>query len=124
MKIKPIVTKILMLIGFISFVIYDIFVATDKTDGNTISEITLFYSLKFAFVPYGVGFLCGHLFWPWDRKRLPIWLSLSIGAALGVLITILAIMYQWNVKPVIWLVVGVPVGHFIWYQNKKEETNE
>ena len=43
--------------------IWDIFLAADGADGNTISEVIREVSGSYPVVPFGFGFLMGHWFW-------------------------------------------------------------
>lgn len=43
---------------------WDIYAAFNGTPGDTVSEIVLEASLRRPVVPFVVGVICGHLFWP------------------------------------------------------------
>jgi hypothetical protein len=48
----------------IVLIVWDIWVAVEPTDGDTISEVVLGWARRTPALPFAVGFLCGHLFWP------------------------------------------------------------
>jgi hypothetical protein len=113
-------TKIFMLVVFLIVVVYDIVMATNKIQGDTISEITLFYSFRIAFIPYALGFLCGHLFWPMDKKRsIHAIVSILIGIITGIILTMIVKKIGVQVTPIIFLILGIPCGHLLWPQQKK-----
>jgi hypothetical protein len=43
---------------------WDIFVAANSSPGDTISEVVLEVALRHPIVPFALGVLCGHWFWP------------------------------------------------------------
>lgn len=43
---------------------WDIYVAANSSSGDTISEITLGFAQKHPVVPFALGVIMGHLFWP------------------------------------------------------------
>lgn len=43
---------------------YDIWAYFSVETGDTISEVTLWTAWRFPIVPFAVGVVCGHLFWP------------------------------------------------------------
>lgn len=48
----------------VALILWDIFVAVEPEDGDTISEVVLGWARRSPAIPFAVGFLCGHLFWP------------------------------------------------------------
>jgi len=58
------VTVIVMVVAVIVLIVWDIVVAVNPTPGDTISEITLNFARNHPVVPFIVGIVCGHLFWP------------------------------------------------------------
>lgn len=55
---------------------WDVYVAVEERNiepgkGATISEVTLGFAQRHPIVPFAVGVLCGHLFWPQVRKPEP-----------------------------------------------------
>lgn len=41
----------------------DIHWASNRTPGDTISEVILMFAQKHLAIPFALGFLCGHLIW-------------------------------------------------------------
>ena len=70
-------TLLLLVIGTVSVILYDILPAVSKRLGDTISEQTSLWSLFVAFIPAGCGVLCGHLFGP-QWWRTPGWITLCL----------------------------------------------
>ena len=58
-------TKIIILVITVIAIVVDIILVV--TDHTTISRQMLEWSGKYPVVPFGVGFLMGHLFWSQDK---------------------------------------------------------
>ena len=43
---------------------WDIYVATNKQKGDTISEVVLGFARRHPVIPFALGVLMGHLLWP------------------------------------------------------------
>jgi hypothetical protein len=43
---------------------WDVYVYVEPSDGDTISEVTLAAAGKHPVIPFAIGVICGHLFWP------------------------------------------------------------
>lgn len=56
---------VLTIIGLIVLIVilWDIWLASDKTEGNTISEIITRLAYKYPLIPFALGMLAGHWFW-------------------------------------------------------------
>ena len=48
---------------FIALALYDVYVAMNKKEGDTISEVIRNNSYKYPIVSFVAGFICGHWFW-------------------------------------------------------------
>ena len=48
---------------FLICVVYDVFVLVDGGTESSISYVLMTWAYKYPILPFGVGFLCGHLFW-------------------------------------------------------------
>lgn len=48
---------------------YDIYVAVNDVKEDTISEVLLYYGRQFMIIPFGLGVIMGHLFWPQRVKK-------------------------------------------------------
>jgi hypothetical protein len=54
-----------VIIGVILIAVgWDIHVAWNAKPGDTISEMVLFFVMKHPTIPFLVGYIMGHLFWP------------------------------------------------------------
>lgn len=66
-------TLIFMAVTLLAVIVYDTLVAINKFDGDTISEITLAWAMKYPISVFclgmGIGILFGHLFWPQVIKQ-------------------------------------------------------
>jgi hypothetical protein len=59
------VVTVWFIVGLIvAVLVYDMWVATNGTPGDTISEVVLGASVRYPALPLLVGFVLGHLFWP------------------------------------------------------------
>ena len=118
------VTWIIILITVIQLIVWDIFVATNKYAGDTISEIIQSYAFKYTFVPLAFGILAGHFFWP-GESIFPWWQKIIILVFLGSS-TILVDVYQpcmfnsilklLHTYPIILFLISIPLGRIIWPQ--------
>lgn len=113
-------TKWFLLISGIIWLVYDIIMAANGKKGDTISEVTLFYSFKNSFIPFAVGYLAGHLFWPRKKEELNIFISIGLGIVLGIITFFINRLSGISFYPIIWMTVGIPLGHFIWWQEIKK----
>lgn len=70
-KTKKLTIGFMILVGVV-IAIYDIWVYSEPTPGDTISEVLLGWSMTFHTVALviglAIGFLLGHLFWPQRRE--------------------------------------------------------
>lgn len=57
-------TIIILVVTAILLIVWDIVVAANPVAGDTISEITLAFARKHPVVPFIMGVIMGHLFWP------------------------------------------------------------
>lgn len=48
---------------------WDIVVAANARSGDTISEVTLGFAMRHPVLPFAIGVICGHLFWPQRLTR-------------------------------------------------------
>lgn len=59
-----------LLVGAVGVLaLYDIVVAANRQEGDTISEVTLDTAKAHPVVPFTLGVVCGHLFWPQSTGR-------------------------------------------------------
>jgi hypothetical protein len=58
------ITSIIMVAVIAVLIIWDVYVAANPVPGDTISEITLNFARRHPVIPFALGFVCGHLFWP------------------------------------------------------------
>lgn len=65
---KAITIGMLLTFGVI-LILWDIFVAVTAPTGDTISEVTLWFAMRHPVVPFTIGVIGGHLFWPQYVRR-------------------------------------------------------
>lgn len=133
MPLTKLFVIIALLVPVISYIIWDIFLATNAVKGDTISEVVLFYAKRSLFLPTTLGVLLGHFFWPIYNNhlhnRLPGWAIVTILVTLGLFgigfdimnalrglsngSAFLTFLLKW---PIILALFGILVGHFVWGQ--------
>ena len=123
------IIALLVIIG--GLIIYDIFLAANKVDGDTISEITAHYAKRSVFLPIALGVLIGHFLWP-SLWLAPGWLTLLVIGTFGSLtlgfdiyeavrgglanltVQTIPLIRQY---PIIIFSIGVFIGRFFWPQS-------
>jgi hypothetical protein len=58
------ITSGILIAVTIGLIVWDIFMATNPIQGDTISEIVLNFAFSNPSIPFAFGCLMGHLFWP------------------------------------------------------------
>lgn len=58
------ITEGLLIGAIVGLAIYDIAAATNREQGDTISEVTLARARQSPVLALAIGAVCGHLFWP------------------------------------------------------------
>lgn len=64
---KWITIGVLLCCGVI-LISWDIYVAVNATPGDTISELALSFAGRHPILPFSLGVIVGHLFWPQAKK--------------------------------------------------------
>lgn len=54
--------EIILVVGIVCVLIWDVFLYTDKTEGNSITQITIKRSKEYPIIPFLLGFLIGHFY--------------------------------------------------------------
>jgi len=131
MKNKSVlITTSIMIIATVVLVGWDVVVAVNAHNGDTISEIITKASGKYVLIPVVGGTITGHWWSPLQRPLMPWWLTLIILAAhvLGLL--------AWHLVHVFWFqsilyaflqhnlftpfMYGVVLGILTWTQERTE----
>jgi hypothetical protein len=60
---KKITSGILIAVS-LGLIVWDVFMAGNATHGDTISEIVLNFAFNNPSIPFALGCIMGHLFWP------------------------------------------------------------
>lgn len=123
------IIALLAIIGGLAF--YDVYLASNKTTGDTISEITAHYAKRSLFLPIALGVLIGHFLWP-STLLVSGWITLFSlivvgGVALGFDLyeVFKGGFYDFTMRtipflrqfPIIIFTAGVFIGRFIWPQH-------
>lgn len=59
-----------VLLGCVTILVgWDIYVAINPPDGDTISEVLFQWAGDHPVVPFVIGVLCGHWFWPQYKEK-------------------------------------------------------
>ena len=115
------ITKWIIISLSIVLIVYDIFPALSEPTGDTISEFIRDTSNTIWFIPYGIGVLCGHFFWPWSPLfPKPERYYFLIGMVLSILI-MQWITYLLDVQltcTLCILVIGIVEGGITWASDK------
>lgn len=54
--------------AIVLLIAWDVYVAANDVKGDTISELMLAFARKHPILPFALGVLFGHLFWPQGGK--------------------------------------------------------
>lgn len=65
------ITKVVMIATAALIILWDIYVAVEPTPGDTISEVLLGWAMQHPIIPFAIGVVCGHLFWPQGKGEPP-----------------------------------------------------
>jgi hypothetical protein len=113
-------TAAVIISGVAGWIIWD-FVVVGAAPANvdaTISQIILEWAYDWPALPWAVGVLCGHWFWPryvyssLDRSTWRYWvLGLLAVAAMAV-----DIVWLDRVFPLLPFMLGIPIGYLLWPQ--------
>ena len=121
MKIKPKVTSVLMIIGLVFYITFDIIVAITKSWEATISYRIWLGCKAFMFLPYALGTLVSHFTAPvlkWVRElKNRIWVVIVSGII--VLVLSFITMPKAPIHPFIMVLLGLLNG-FFWSITKNE----
>lgn len=113
------ITQIVMAVSILVWIVWDIVVATNRTPGDTESEIIRGFASQHLTVPWAVGVLMGHFFWN-VKQGVPRWRTLVVMPLIT--LAIVAVDVWGNlpyVLPVIPFLVGVGAGRLLWPQHVK-----
>jgi hypothetical protein len=107
----------LIIVGVL--IIVDIWLAVDRTVGNTWSELLREASRHTLFVPWSLGVLMGHWFHPGDDFAplvggASIWILMGLSAVLVALGLVLRFVYKYEPPAWPWVFGGMVVGALLW----------
>ena len=118
------VTVISILVVTVYLISWDLVVATNKVQGDTISEIIAAIARKHLIIPTAFGIVAGHFFWPGTPRLVP---SQTIGAFVIIGLLVIGfdllhwkydlVFWGWLEKyPIVIFQVSVILGHLTWSQ--------
>lgn len=124
-------TRVLLVLSLGGLALYDIAPFQTAVDGDTVSEVIRDAGLSSPSVPWAVGFLMGHFFWP-GRREVPHGVAIGFGALVAIIFHLLRDVL--DVMPMIVLVgAGAWCGHLVWpleqpeppdHEGQRDESNE
>jgi len=109
------VTTAIIVVVVAALILWDVFVAITPEEGDTISEVIRDYGRGHPVIPYGLGVLSGHFFWPAKNRIHAAITFISLGST-GILLTALGLMYNLDWPAILVLFFGILVGHLVWAQ--------
>jgi hypothetical protein len=120
------VTMFIMVFVAIFLAVYDLFPFWDKSRGDTISEVMLYWSMHCFTLPCVFGTLAGHFFIPRDGHYPKPNILLAILVTLIILDVVvgvlgIAILQTIQSHPVIAFSLGVPIGPLFWPQQREDK---
>jgi len=64
------ITQIVVIVAVLAIVCYDVFAYFAHGVDTTISRVVLGWSKQWPVIPFGVGVVSGHLFWPQPASKI------------------------------------------------------
>lgn len=123
MKKTEYITLVLLAMMTCILIFWDIIVAVNDVDGDTISEIFHFTAMKYSLLPMAWGVLGGHFFAP-KKEKVYRYMRL-FGLLLVTLSTIAYDIAQFRghigpMNPMAVFMVSIFIGSVLWPQTAKE----
>jgi hypothetical protein len=118
------VTIALVAVATVGLVGWDINVAANDVRGDTISEVALGTAYKHPSLGLAWGILTGHLAWP--RERPLFWRKPWTAILAGALVLLLVGAESWfsmGIAPILPLLPGILLGHWLWPQTWHSSTS-
>lgn len=109
------ITGIVMVIFVVALLGWDLFVAIEPTQGDTISEIMRDYSAGHPLIPTSIGVLSGHFFWPKKERINGVWTAVLL-SVVGLSLLLSGFIFSLNWPPMYPFIGGVLIGHLVWAQ--------
>ena len=113
-------TATILLVCLSVWLFWDIYVATNDVQDDTISELTRDLSHYLYVVPWALGGIMGHFFWNKRDKeegrpvRFKAWL-----ATCGIVFVASPLIPNLHYMNTVFFVVGFPVGAWLWPQGPR-----
>lgn len=113
-------TSALLLICLSVWLLWDIYVATNVSKNDTISEITRDLSHYIYMIPWALGGIMGHFFWnDHNEENLrPVRFKTWLGTCAAVLV-VSPFIPNLDYMNTVFFAVGFPVGAWLWPQGPR-----
>lgn len=115
---------VFMLFVLIAGILWDIIAYINVGSEATFSRITLEGAKSIPAIAFGVGFLCGHLFWPIKSSRLTID-SIELLVLIAVVFVVAGVVFNpilvFLTSPAGVFLFGFVSGHTFWPQQDNLE---
>lgn len=119
-------TKLLIALSTLGIIGYDIWVAVEPTDDDTISEILRGLSYDWGIVPFLWGILTGHLFIKksWTGYKFKSWWRYIYLSASAIGVGAVSYFDLFSIHPTVWLGLGAIAGWMFWPQFEENFNTE
>jgi hypothetical protein len=118
------VTRALVLCAVALIGLYDVLPFWSPVDGDTVSEVVRDAGMQSPAVPWGVGFLVGHFFWPGERE-LSHAAAIGFGVGAGVVLHLFAPVFaSLPAASIVVCAVGAFCGHLVWPLEREKPPDE
>lgn len=116
-----IATAVIMIGAAILLITWDIYAATNRKPGDTISEVLLTTGKRVAGLPFVFGVIAAHLFLPGVESVVEMpWAAIILGIT-SIVVTVAGMLIRrmWSQFPVTWpaLALGIVSGLVLWSQS-------
>ena len=118
MNIELISSRLLQ-VTLIVTIIWNV-IAVLKDPSGTLSKVILSSSMIYPSIPIMLGFMLGHMMWPmYITNEYSYWIY-TLPLAVAMLFTIVIVDFTIGLPrvnyPIIYLILTMPLGHFLWPQ--------
>lgn len=110
------ITALIMVIATALLIGWDIYVASNDVKGDTISEIIMVLGYNWRILPLSFGVLMGHFFWNVEKRRYGKIKAIALGV-IGAFVVLADIYIIYPIHPLIVMLLGIPLGRFLWPLN-------
>lgn len=112
-------TKLIIGIGFICSIIYNIVIKVHSTTRDTISKVILDGTLSYPSLSLTFGVIVGHWLWPMCGAGEEAYWKISLPILCPIIVILMAYDFLRGLPPTLplfYFLIGVVIGHFGWPQ--------